>query len=420
MIAFDLSRLISRAARRTPTGIDRVELAYAEHLLGTAPELCFAASTPWGRPGLLPRPTAQRFVEAVAALWQGASGRRRPRRLAHRLRVAPLLPGPGALYARMRTAPTAPVYLLASHHHLERRRAIARLKQRGGARFCCVIHDLIPIDFPEYTVPGQERRHRRRIETAVALADAVIVGSDATRRALQPYLDRVERRPPVLVAPFGTALPDPTRTAVPPPGPPYFVCVGTIEPRKNQLLLLNLWRRIAAETGAAAPRLVLIGRRGWESENTLDLLERCSALRGIVSERNDASDLEMATLLKGARALLLPSFAEGFGLPLVEAMALGVPVLCSAIPALRENGGAIPEYFDPLDGAGWHRAILDYTPACSARRAAQLQRLKGWRPPNWQAHFDAVAELLAEPASRPEPASGGWISRAAALRRGAG
>jgi glycosyltransferase involved in cell wall biosynthesis len=150
------------------------------------------------------------------------------------------------------------------------------------------------------------------------------------------------------------------------------------------------------ELGAAAPRLVLIGQRGWETENAIDMLERCPALRGVVLERSNLPDAEAALLLKGAQALLLPSFAEGFGFPLVEALALGVPVLCSDLAALRENGGAVPEYFDPLDGLGWREAVIDYAHPASPRRQAQLSRLTGWRPANWEDHFAAVDALIAE------------------------
>jgi glycosyltransferase involved in cell wall biosynthesis len=393
-IAFDLSRLISRAARRTPTGIDRVELAYARHLLGTTVDLCFAASTPWGRLALLPGPGAREFVETVDAVWRGDPVRRMLQHLANRLRIGPGLRGPGALYRRLRAAPARPVYLLASHHHLEQEAAIGRLKERAGARFVCVIHDLIPIEFPNYVRPGQDRRHRRRMATAAALADAVIVASRATREALQPYLDRAHRAPAVLVAPFGATLPEPPASA-PATGPPYFVCVGTIEPRKNQLMLLNVWRQIAAEAGDAAPRLVLVGRRGWGADSAFKRLDRLG-LRDLVTRRDDASDTEVAGLLRGTRALLLPTFAEGFGLPLVEALALGVPVLCSGIPALREHGGEVPDYLDPHDAASWRQAIFDYTPDRSARREAQLQRLRHRRPPRWQSHFDAVERLLVE------------------------
>jgi glycosyltransferase involved in cell wall biosynthesis len=96
---------------------------------------------------------------------------------------------------------------------------------------------------------------------------------------------------------------------------------------------------------------------------------------------------------------VLPSFAEGFGFPLIEALQLGVPALCSDIPALRETGAGVPEFLDPLDGPGWRSAILDYTQPNSARRDAQVKRLASWKAPRWENHFAAVDNLIAEVAA---------------------
>jgi len=171
--------------------------------------------------------------------------------------------------------------------------------------------------------------------------------------------------------------------------------VGTIEPRKNYAFLLQLWREIVLQRGPAhTPRLILIGQRGWECENTVDLLERCPSLRGIVHEINSCSDRELATFLHHAQALLFPSFSEGFGLPIAEALAAGLPVIASDLPVFREFAGPIPEYISPLDGAQWHTAILDYAHPSSPRRAAQIARIVQFTPPSWDAHFQSVNSLI--------------------------
>jgi glycosyltransferase involved in cell wall biosynthesis len=411
MIALDLSRLLSRAGRGTPTGIDRVELAYAEHLIAGSGSSCFTALTASGRLGLLPPAAAAQLVTAIAAEWRGSLDAPQPdrqvRQIARQVRLALLASRERTLLSRLRAGKAPPVYLLVSHHHLERRSLIARLKERSGARFVCLIHDLIPIEFPEYAKPGQAEHHLRRIETAARSADALIVNSAVTRDALQPHLDRAGRAPPVLVAPFGADLPSAGDGVGAPFERPYFVYVSTIEARKNHLLLLNLWRWLAADLGERAPLLVLVGQRGWETENVVDMLERCPALRGTVVEHNTLPDAEMVRLLKGARALLLPSFAEGFGFPLIEGLQLGVPALCSDIPALRETGGSIPEFLNPLDGPGWRAAILDYAVPRSARRESQLARLAKWIPPRWEDHFAIVDRFIAEITARPADAPAG-------------
>ncbi|MBV8739815.1 MAG: glycosyltransferase family 4 protein [Alphaproteobacteria bacterium] len=398
MIVFDVSRLIARAAHVTPTGIDRVELAYARHWLSGTKPACFVRANRWGGLTVLPQAAIARYVEALGALWHdGASLRRRGRVrwAAFCVQFAGSLLGQALMRRVLRDA-VKPVYLLVSHHHLEQHRLVARLKRRYGMSFVCLIHDLIPVEFPEYARPGQDEKHCRRVETAAALADAMIVPSAATEHALRAQLGSRNSALCILVAPFGVELPALAAAAAVRPDRPYFVCLGTIEPRKNHLLLLNLWRDFASRQGCRPPGLVLIGRRGWEIEGIVDMLDRCHALRGIVSESRRISDTQAVQALKNACALLLPSYAEGFGFPLLEALACGTPVLCSNIPALREIGGDIPEYFDPLDGAAWRAAILDYAQDPSPRREDQLRRMKGWEPPRWADHFAAVEPLLAE------------------------
>ena len=405
-IVLDISRLAARAGMVTPTGIDRVELAYAQYLIAVPRPACFVADFGWRGLAPLPRRAVERYVAAVAELWrEGSGGRRRwrVRTAALRLRLGSFGRDRRAGLAQLQQAAAKPVYLLVSHHHLEKRRLFRTLKRRYGMSFVCLIHDLIPAQFPEYARPGQGKRHRRRVETAADFADAMIVPSSATGEALRPYLDRARRAPPVLAAPFGVEaanLAPATRTA---PSRPYFVCLGTIEARKNHLLLLNLWRDLAAEHGPGTPELLLIGRRGWEIENTIDMLDRCPGLRGAVRELSELSDGESARLIKDARALLLPSFAEGFGFPLAEALALGTPVLASSVAAMRELGAGVPEYLAPNDGTGWRTAILDYAADPSPRREAQLRRLADWRPPRWIDHFAAVESLIADLARPPGP-----------------
>jgi len=397
-IVLDLSRLMSRAERAVPTGIDRVELAYAEHFIAAARErLSFAGMLSWGRFGLLDAPTAIALVAALGTVWRSDPPDREAEQAAARairaLRRARLLRGGLGLAAALRRAGGRPVYLHVSHHHLDRPEIVERLRQRAGARFACLVHDVIPVEFPEYVRPGHAVRHAARMATVARFADLVIVNSAATRDAFRPFLERAGRTPPVLVAPLGVEVP--AHPVIAPDGrAPYFVCVGTIEPRKNHLLLLNVWRRLAAEQGRDAPRLVLVGQRGWENEQVIDMIERSPAIQGLVEEHNGLSDAAMARLIAGARALLLPSFAEGYGLPIVEAFALGVPVLCTDMPAFREVAGAVAEFLDPLDGPAWRHAVLDYARPDSARRAAQCQRLASWQAPRWADHFAAVDAAL--------------------------
>ena len=126
----------------------------------------------------------------------------------------------------------------------------------------------------------------------------------------------------------------------------------------------------------------------------LDMLERCQSLHGHVHELRSCNDADLATWLKHAQALLFPSFAEGYGMPIVESLMLDTPVIATDLPSFREAAGAVPEYLHPLDGRSWREAILDYSSDGSSRRQGQLERLSSFRCPTWKAHFEVVESFL--------------------------
>lgn len=390
-IVFDLSRLLSRAYHLTPTGIDRVEYAYAVELLKRVPDrLRFAAVHPaGGYYGRLEIGAVRQFLAFTQARWQTRGEAQVEAVRAQAIRH---------LFALRPRAVPVPlgqrVYLQASPHHLEDGKLVRSILQTERARFVNLVHDVIPLAYPEFARANGAALHARRIRTIDRFADGIVANSQATLDELQPHLTPRAGRP-TRVAHLGCEWGDPV-PMIDGEGSarPYFLCIGTIEPRKNHLLLLNVWRRMAESMGEAAPRLILVGRRGWENENVIDLLERSVALRGHVVEQPDVDDRQLTRLLGGARAVLLPSFAEGYGMPVAEALAAGVPVICSDISALREAGGDMPDYLDPLDGIGWLRTILDYASPESAMRAAQCERMRGWSPMSWARHMDIVLDVV--------------------------
>lgn len=393
-LILDISRLLSRAARPVPTGIDRVEMAYARHFSETRPAaLTFSAVTVAGTLGRISLPAGGDFIRALDAVWRGDGDKRAVARAFNRIRRELLWKG--SLHAEIRRRGGDHVYLLASHHHLDRPNLFAGLKSQAGVRIACVVHDLIPITHPEFARAGQPERHARRMTTVAKYADTVIANSCASRDSAIAFFAKSGRVPPVAVAPLGIDT-GTSQIAQSRRERPYFVCIGTIEPRKNHILLLNIWRDLVAGRGKEAPDLLIIGQRGWKNEAYVDMMERCAALRGNVVEFNASADGEVSRLLRGARALLMPSFVEGFGLPVAEALAAGVPVICSDLPALREVAGDSPDYLHPLDGPGWMRAILDFAQDGSAVRAAQISRLSGWAPPTWNNHFAIVQKAIDE------------------------
>jgi glycosyltransferase involved in cell wall biosynthesis len=240
---------------------------------------------------------------------------------------------------------------------------------------------------PEYCSPPAYDHHRRRVDAVLRNGSLVIANSDSTADELTRYASaHALPAPRICVAPLGLEPRFLERSPEPFEAPAYFVCVGTIEPRKNITFLLTLWRRLAQNMGEATPLLVLAGQRGWENESVIDQLERSPPIRRFVHEAPGLSDVELARLIGGARALLAPSFTEGFNLPVAEAMALGTPVIASDIPVHRElaRGATL---VDPLDGPAWLAAI----DLALLRRAAPLAPS---RPLGWPEHFAIVGRAL--------------------------
>lgn len=392
-IILDLSRLLSRVLHPAPTGVDRVEMAYARGLLDRIPNrLTFAAWHPFGPYGHLPADDVRAFLDHTAARWEHAGvhetptqTRRDAARWLWRLRPRPVRQSEGPR-----------VILHISPSRLDQEAQIARRLKRERARLICMVHDLIPITHPEYARPGGSARHHARMLTIARHASGIITNSRATRASLMArYAETIGHRPVRSIPLAPSAMPAEVRNDR--TARPYFVALGTIEPRKNHLLLLSVWRSLVERLGPDhTPHLLLVGRRGWENENVIDLLERCEALHGVVIERSRLPDAELRHLIGGARALLMPSFAEGFGLPVAEALAAGVPVIASDLPAHREAGGAVPDYLDPLDGAAWRTAIIGYASDLDTRRREQLARMADWAPMRWGAHLDAALDLAEE------------------------
>ena len=323
---------------------------YAKYMLARIPgHVQFAVRDAFGRLCLFEHAAAVEFVSAIDALWRdGAASRRARWRMAwrfHCLHAGFLLRGARALRRRIEAARGQTIYIVVSHLRLDRPRFLARMQRSGRVRLVFFVHDIIPSQFPELCPPGEPARDRAVMRGAARLADAILANSAATRRDFLEIYGSDGLAARTYVAPLGCA-PFASPAAPATPAQPYFVVLGRIVPRKNHLLLLTIWRRLGPE----APRLVIVGARMPGIENVIDLLERSTALRGTVEERSRVPDAELGPLLVGARALLFPSLAEGYGMPLAEALAAGVPVLCSDLPPFREVGADVPEYLDPLDG----------------------------------------------------------------------
>jgi glycosyltransferase involved in cell wall biosynthesis len=417
-IVLDISRLLGLAWHGQPSGVDRVEIAHARHWRGLSSEnVTFVAQSPWGWFSALPDGFARSLlVEADAVVAPGKEGGLARFRAMVAAAISRKLWGGGrwALAQRLNQKKDS-IFLVISHRAVHKEGAIAGVVA-AGARFVPMLHDLIPLTYPEYCRPHSSVQHEQRLRVISSLAAGVVTPTHHVAREFQARMRGMGlAQPPVQAVGLGLDLPAalpnltrPTVTAIPPPqaradASPYFLMLGTIEPRKNHLLALQIWREFAQAGATGQPRLLIVGRRGWENEGVFRLLERTD-FAGLVEERGRLPDSEVAKLMRGATALLAPSFSEGYGIPVAEALACGTPVLASDIPPVHEVGGDVPEYIHPANFVGWSETIRAMAHPGGAVRQAQLQRLTAWQPPRWDHHFQAMERFLEKLCGRePQP-----------------
>jgi glycosyltransferase involved in cell wall biosynthesis len=375
---------VSRQGRGPLTGVDRVEFAYLSELLSRADPVFGLVRTRFGFV-LLDRPGMRRLrgrllggPSGKADLIGRLSWRRDPKRAAAEAdaRRGALARGAVPLLGRvLRQVPEGIHYLNVGHANLTDR-VMRAVKARGG-RIAVLVHDTIPLDHPEFTRPGIPQVFARKLAVVARNADLVIHSTEDARQKTEAHLARMGRVPPALVVPLGVDVPQPD-PATRLPARPYAVAIGTIEPRKNIGLLLDAWDL----GGAAMPELMLLGGRGWEKDALFDRI----ATSPKVTHLPGQTDGQVAALLAGSLALLFPSRAEGFGLPPVEAAALGVPVIASELSVLHALLGDYPVYLDPSDIYAWKETIR----ALAERAETADHRNRPITPPDWKNHFNSV------------------------------
>ncbi|MFN3863953.1 MAG: glycosyltransferase family 4 protein [Erythrobacter sp.] len=382
-VLLDVTRLVARSwTGRQPTGIDRVCTAYLRHFRSRAR----AVVQHRGLVRVLSERDSAMLFDLLDTPGRGARGR-----------MARLLSA--ALVTRSRRPAFAGrAYLNIGHTDFDL--AVHReWVRQAGVRPFYFVHDLIPLRHPEFSRPHAVRRHRGRVLQALECGAGIILGSQAVRADLAAFAAEVGLPlPPLAVAPLAGEELSADTGAQPLPAAPFFLCIATIEPRKNHRLLLELWQDFAARMGPATPRLVLAGQTGPMTGALLAPLAQVPGLAAHVEHRPCCTDADLAALIRRARALLMPSLAEGFGLPVVEALQAGTPVIASDLPVFREVAQGAASLVDPSDRAGWRAAIL-------AALHEPAHRVEGFTMPRWPEHFHVVERFIAAPQLRAQAAA---------------
>jgi glycosyltransferase involved in cell wall biosynthesis len=254
---------------------------------------------------------------------------------------------------------------------------VLRLKARTGVKVVQMIHDLFFIERPDWFSPTFARVFPTTFGGVAPGVDRWLVNSTFVKEQLRTYMEghSLPLRP-VEILPIGWDSFTVSRgedradatAALRRHGlgdRPYILFVGTVEPRKNLATLLDVMEDLRRDLGERVPKLVVVGGYGWKAKGLAARLRRSRYARWLTGVR----DAELSVIYRAALFTVSPSYTEGWGLPVQESIAHGVPCIASNGGAMRESGRGLALHFDPLDPASLKSAMAHWiTDGAALRR----------------------------------------------------
>lgn len=281
----------------------------------------------------------------------------------------------------------------------------------GSAVKVLTMHDLSLLLHPEMHEPRRVKRARRRLPLMSRAADAVITPTESVRREVCERLcvepSRVFAVPEAarsVFRPADFASTEDTRRRLG-AGDEFVLAVGTIEPRKNLMALVSVFEEITRARPQSRLRLVIAGGRGWLSGPLFDAVERSPARRRIVLT-GYLVDEDLRGLYSSCRAFVYPSEYEGFGLPPLEAMSCGAPVVVGRASALAEVAGGAALLVEPHDHSEVARVVLELIEDEGARRRLSEAGRRRASEFSWPRTARMTLEVYAEAMKRSKRSEG--------------
>jgi len=270
---------------------------------------------------------------------------------------------------------------------------------RGVQRFL-TCYDLIPLLYPQFCTPAQAR-FAEELLRSIEPGDWVVCISQATkddlcdRHAIDParvFVTHLAAAPELFYpcADAGRIAAARARYGI--PDGSYLLSLSTLEPRKNMEQVVRSFARLVQEERVKDLSLVLVGARGWLDERLFETVSGYESLKGRIVITGYVADEDLAPLYSGALCFVFPSFYEGFGLPALEAMQCGAPVVTSNTSSLPEVVGDAGIMLDPTDGEGLCQAVLRVYGDASLRASMSKRSLERAALFSWE---KCVAETVA-------------------------
>jgi glycosyltransferase involved in cell wall biosynthesis len=274
---------------------------------------------------------------------------------------------------------------------------LCRVKQATGTTIVHIVHDVIPYLMPEYCAPKMPHFFLRYMRNALQASDAMLAVSHSTRRDLQRFcLETGAPERPIDVVRHGCDIASPGGEVRPElaalSGSRFLLYVSTLEPRKNHALLISLWRDLYAARREETPVLVLVGDRGWRSQDLLDMLESSALYPRFIRIHHGLHDGELAWLYRNCVLTLYPSLYEGWGLPISESLAHGKVCIAANVSSMPEAADGFGILLAPLDGPGWYETICRLLDDDAYRASLELSIRTNYRAMSWKESSSRVLD----------------------------
>ncbi len=417
-IIFEFSRFIDYLFLPSPTGIARVDLEYANHIIENPPLFAAGLHEYFGISTRFTLRTLRRLVRIVEHEWDrnpgvnaleatvdwlggldperrrvGHSGSKRREFLRKAGRLSINWPYHNTIFAKL---PHRAIYINTSYARIHRSEAFRWLEKRQDIACVFMVHDLLPLSAPGYFWDGADEKFLKQISNIIRFADLVVTPSETVKNELtelSAMLGRSDIRIEHIHLPPAKEFLARPRALNGLKGRKFFVVCGTLEPRKNHLFLFDVWKQLVHRYGDRAPALLVVGGRGWKNAAILDRLENAPELAGHVLEVSNLSTEALRDLIHASCGLLQPSFAEGYGMPVVEALSIGTPVIANDIPVFREVSKGLATLLPVDDPDRWTRLIMELADGGPLAEAATT-KATSFVPPTWDGYFASLFECL--------------------------
>lgn len=267
--------------------------------------------------------------------------------------------------------------------------------RRSGVKIVTLFHDIIPMILPFSYGPGFSEVYKSWFIETLAASDLTFSNSENTRNDIIGYAKSHNLHcPEVHVVRLGDEIPtsgdSPMARIVKETDKPYILSVGTLEYRKNHILLLNAYRYMLDTLGYRPPRLLIVGKKGWLDHDIEYQVDNDPRLSGLISILRGVTDADLQHLYINTMFTVYPSFYEGWGLPVAESLCFGKPCIASGTSSMVEIAPGLVQHADPFKLDEWVAAIR----AFADNPAMLMQATEAVRTDYVRADWDVTANSV--------------------------